>query len=153
MNILAWPATPLGPLWAELDDTNRLTALHWGTHPASATVVTNHPAHTTLSDYFNNKGQMLKAESFNLHGTPFQKRVWQALLEIPHGCTVTYGQLAKKLNTSPRALGGAVGSNPVAILVPCHRVMGSNGKLTGFSAPGGLTTKRWLLRHEGIAVA
>jgi len=149
MNILVWPSTPLGPLWGELDSHGKLVAIHWGQSPQNAHPVSNHPAVKALSDYFTGVKNSVDLECLNLKGTPFQKRVWQALLNIPFGQIKTYGQLAQELNTSPRALGGAVGANPVPILVPCHRVMGSNSKLTGFSAPGGIATKRWLLNHEG----
>lgn len=91
----------------------------------------------------------------NPQGTPFQQRVWQALLRIPHGQTVTYGQLAGLLNasapgpkTSPRAVGHAVGRNPIALVVPCHRVVGAGGRLTGYAA--GLDRKRRLLELEGV---
>ncbi len=79
-------------------------------------------------------------------GTPFRRRVWEALLTIPYGETVTYGELAKRLGTAPRAVGSAVGHNPVSILIPCHRVVGSGG-LTGYA--GGLDRKRALLEIEG----
>ncbi len=78
-------------------------------------------------------------------GTPFRRRVWEALLTIPYGETVTYGELAKRLGTAPRAVGSAVGRNPVSILIPCHRVVGSGG-LTGYA--GGLERKRALLELE-----
>lgn len=81
-------------------------------------------------------------------GTEFQKRVWNALLEIPFGETTSYGELARRLGnpTASRAVGLANGSNPIAIIIPCHRVIGSNGKLTGYG--GGLPNKRWLLDFE-----
>ena len=79
-------------------------------------------------------------------GTPFRRRVWEALLTIPYGETVTYGELAQRLGTAPRAVGSAVGRNPVSILIPCHRVVGSGG-LTGYA--GGLERKRALLEIEG----
>lgn len=81
-------------------------------------------------------------------GTEFQKRVWDALLEIPFGETTSYGELARRLGnpTASRAVGLANGSNPIAIIIPCHRVIGSNGKLTGYG--GGLPNKRWLLDFE-----
>lgn len=82
-------------------------------------------------------------------GTPFQQKVWKALCTIPYGQTITYGELAKKVNSSPRAVGGAVGANPLPILIPCHRVMGAGGKMTGYSAVGGITTKQQLLKLEG----
>jgi methylated-DNA-[protein]-cysteine S-methyltransferase len=81
------------------------------------------------------------------HGTPFQKRVWSAMLEIPCGKTATYGGLARQLESAPRAIGGACGRNPLPIVIPCHRVVGGAGK-GGYSGLGGLTTKDWLLNHE-----
>lgn len=82
-----------------------------------------------------------------LHGTPFQERVWAALMEIPRGQTATYGELAARLSSSARAVGGAVGKNPVSLIVPCHRVLGAGGRLTGYAA--GLDKKRALLALEG----
>jgi methylated-DNA-[protein]-cysteine S-methyltransferase len=87
-----------------------------------------------------------------LQGTPFQQRVWALLLEIPFGQTVTYGALAKKLGCkSAQAVGVAVGKNPISILIPCHRVVGADGSLTGYA--GGLDCKRWLLEHENDVVS
>ena len=80
-------------------------------------------------------------------GTPFQIRVWQCLLEIPYGQVRTYGEVAAMLGCgSPRAVGGAVGRNPISIIIPCHRVIGADGGLTGYA--GGTERKRWLLEHE-----
>lgn len=83
-----------------------------------------------------------------LAGTPFQQRVWQALCEIPYGETVSYGELAVSLGlpNASRAVGLANGKNPVGIIVPCHRVIGANGSMTGYG--GGLDRKRWLLGFE-----
>jgi methylated-DNA-[protein]-cysteine S-methyltransferase len=83
-------------------------------------------------------------------GTPFQRRVWSALREIPVGRTVSYGALAQQLGqpSAARAVGLANGRNPIGIVVPCHRVIGSNAALTGYA--GGLARKRWLLEHEGV---
>ena len=85
-------------------------------------------------------------------GTPFRLRVWELLREIPYGSLTTYGAIAEKLSAagikaSPRAVGGAVGANPISIIVPCHRVVGADGSLTGYA--GGLETKKLLLRLEG----
>ena len=82
-------------------------------------------------------------------GTAFQKKVWEQLLQIPYGSTVTYGQLAKALGKpkAARAIGGAVGSNPISLVVPCHRVIGTDGSLTGYA--GGLERKTALLKLEG----
>jgi methylated-DNA-[protein]-cysteine S-methyltransferase len=87
-------------------------------------------------------------------GTPFQKTVWDMLCTIAYGHTVSYGELAKQLElnrgrrTSARALGGAVGRNPISILIPCHRVLGKNGDLTGYA--GGIDVKQRLLKMEGL---
>ena len=88
------------------------------------------------------------AGGVDLHGTPFQKRVWQALNEIPAGKTYSYAEIARQIGAASavRAVGSAIGRNPVSVIVPCHRVVGSNGKLTGYA--GGLDRKAWLLAHE-----
>jgi methylated-DNA-[protein]-cysteine S-methyltransferase len=82
------------------------------------------------------------------HGTPFQQRVWAALVEIPFGETTSYGALAERLERpgAARAVGLANGSNPISLIIPCHRVIGSDGRLTGYG--GGLDRKAWLLDHE-----
>jgi methylated-DNA-[protein]-cysteine S-methyltransferase len=79
-------------------------------------------------------------------GTPFQRRVWGALCDIPYGETRTYGDVAAELGTAPRAVGAANGANPFAVVVPCHRLVSTAGLLTGYA--GGLERKRWLLDHE-----
>ena len=81
-------------------------------------------------------------------GTEFQKSVWRELLNIPYGVTITYGELAERVGNpnSSRAVGAANGRNPISIIVPCHRVIGANGKLTGYG--GGMERKEWLLAHE-----
>lgn len=81
-------------------------------------------------------------------GNAFRQTVWRKLLEIPYGQTCTYGTLAAKLGSSPRAVGGAVGHNPISILIPCHRVLGADGQLTGYA--GGVDKKRFLLELEGV---
>jgi len=85
-----------------------------------------------------------------LQGTEFQRRVWRELTEIPYGETWSYGELAKRISnpSASRAVGLANGRNPISILVPCHRVIGADGSLTGYG--GGLDRKRWLLAHEGL---
>ncbi len=80
-------------------------------------------------------------------GSGFRKAVWKALCEIPYGEVASYGEIGRKLSqTSARAVGGAVGHNPISIIIPCHRVVGANGNLTGYA--GGIDRKRWLLEHE-----
>lgn len=82
----------------------------------------------------------------DLRGTPFRQEVWKKLLTIPYGETVTYGELARQVGSSPRAIGGAVGHNPVSLIVPCHRVIGADDRLTGYA--GGLDLKASLLKLE-----
>lgn len=81
-------------------------------------------------------------------GTPFRRRVWAELVRIPHGTAISYGELARRIGQprASRAVGAANGANPLPIVVPCHRVIGADGRLTGFG--GGLPVKRWLLEHE-----
>jgi len=100
-----------------------------------------------LGEYFAGKRKTFSVP-LDMRGTSFQKNVWQALLAIPFGETRSYGQLAKQLGNpqAMRAVGAANGRNPISIIVPCHRVIGSSGKLTGFA--GGLETKAYLLNLE-----
>jgi methylated-DNA-[protein]-cysteine S-methyltransferase len=103
-----------------------------------------------LSAYFADPGHRFELP-LRLAGTPFQRRVWEALSAIAPGRTRTYGDLAAELGTSPRAVGGACRANPCPIVVPCHRVVGATG-LGGFAGDTSghkLDVKRWLLRHEG----
>ena len=93
--------------------------------------------------------------SMEPQGTHFQKQVWQILLSIPYGRTRTYGDIAREMalqmhreKMSAQAVGGAVGKNPISILIPCHRCLGAGGRITGYA--GGLEKKQWLLDHEGI---
>ena len=100
-----------------------------------------------LDDYFLGQNSSLSELPLAPIGTDFEKKVWSYLQEIPFGTTVTYGQIAKDLSVaSAQAVGGAVGRNPWSILVPCHRVLGANKRLTGYAA--GLERKAWLLNHE-----
>jgi methylated-DNA-[protein]-cysteine S-methyltransferase len=101
-----------------------------------------------LSAYFAGELASFKLPIAFRKGTSFQKRVWEALCPIPLGTTITYGELARRVGAegSARAVGAAVGRNPISIIVPCHRIIGSNGSLTGYG--GGLERKRWLLDHE-----
>ncbi len=88
---------------------------------------------------------------FRVEGSAFQQAVCAAMAAIPFGQTRTYGEIAKELGQSAQAVGSACGGNPIPILIPCHRVMGAGGRLTGFSGKGGVETKVALLRHEGAA--
>jgi methylated-DNA-[protein]-cysteine S-methyltransferase len=102
-----------------------------------------------LKDYLDGDYQSLDAIPVSTGGTPFQQEVWSALREIPSGHTFTYSQLAQKIGKpkAVRAVGMTNSLNPIAIVVPCHRVVGANASLTGYA--GGLERKHWLLRHEG----
>ena len=100
-----------------------------------------------LDSYFSGQDQDLSELPLVPIGSEFEKKVWSYLREIPFGQTVTYGQIAKDLHVaSPQAIGGAVGRNPWSILVPCHRVLGSGNRLTGFAS--GIEKKACLLKHE-----
>lgn len=99
-----------------------------------------------LKRYFKGENPCINDLKLSLHGTDFQIRVWNLLRMIPYGTTTSYGALAKQLHSSARAVGTAVGRNPIGIITPCHRVIGANGQLTGFA--GGLEKKIILLEHE-----
>jgi methylated-DNA-[protein]-cysteine S-methyltransferase len=105
---------------------------------------------TALTRYFNGSLSALDGIGVELNGTPFQRRVWDGLRRIRVGTTCSYADLARSVNaaTAVRAVGAANGANPVALVVPCHRVIGANGSLTGYG--GGLDRKRWLLQHERV---
>lgn len=109
-----------------------------------------HGASRCLRAYFDGRLDALAEIPVETGGTPFQKQVWTALREIPVGTTTSYGKLAERLGrpAASRAVGLANSLNPVAIIVPCHRVIGANSALTGYA--GGLERKRWLLEHEGF---
>jgi len=107
------------------------------------------PVAERLAWYFAGEPAALDGIDVELNGTPFQERVWQALRDVRAGQTASYGDIARRIGApnAVRAVGAANGANPVAIVVPCHRIIGSSGSLTGYG--GGLERKRWLLRHEG----
>ena len=111
-------------------------------------------ARAWLDDYFNGLRPPISRLPLDPPGTPFQKSVWEILVKIPYGSTVTYGDIAMKIaagrgldRMSAQAVGGAVGHNQISIIIPCHRVVGSNGSLTGYA--GGIDKKIMLLKHEG----
>jgi methylated-DNA-[protein]-cysteine S-methyltransferase len=124
--------------------------LPWdGAHESDAPVLAR--ARTQLAEYFAGR-----RTDFDLpviaRGTPFQEQVWRALDEVPFGTVLSYGELGRITGraTAGRAIGGAVGANPVPIIIPCHRVLASDGRITGYSGGNGIPTKAWLLDHEGI---
>jgi len=108
-------------------------------------------AERALRDYFAGARRDFRDLSLAPSGSPFQRRVWQALQEIPFGKTSSYGEIARRVGRErgARAVGAANHHNPLGIVVPCHRVIGSSGQLTGYA--GGLSRKQWLLEHEGAA--
>ena len=147
--------SPIGPLTLEATDRG-LTTIHFGalddTERPAASAADDPAAHLAtaeqqLGEYFAGR-----RTTFELvlapHGTPFQQAAWQQLRSIPFGDTWTYGEQARRMGDSrkSRAVGAANGRNPLPIVVPCHRVVGADGKLTGFA--GGLPAKAWLLDHE-----
>jgi methylated-DNA-[protein]-cysteine S-methyltransferase len=107
---------------------------------------------TALTGYFRGELDRLKAIDWRVGGTTFQRKVWTALPEIPPGTTMSYGALAARLGVpkAVRAVGHANGANPISVVVPCHRLIGADGSLTGYG--GGLPRKRWLLEHEGATL-
>lgn len=142
-------STPLGPLTVQSDGTF-ITAVEFGA------AITAHEPRCDVLDQA--KGQLEayfagELTSFDLplrpRGTAFQQRVWQALTGVPFGQTVSYGTIAQTIENPKgvRAVGMANSKNPIAIVIPCHRIIGANGTLTGYA--GGLDKKEWLLRHEG----
>ena len=108
-------------------------------------------AKRSLDAYFAGGGRVAMPE-LDVHGTPFQQRVWKELRKIPEGQTCSYGEIARRMDApkAVRAVGAAIGRNPISILVPCHRVLGSKGSLTGYA--GGMDRKAWLLEHEAARV-
>ena len=146
--------SPVGRLAIEADH-DAVTGLHWAGPGEQTRDKTTSPvlqeAARQLDRYFARK---LKRFDLPLaqRGTDFQKRVWAAMGAIPYGETATYGGMAMALGSGPRPVGMACARNPIPIIVPCHRVLGSGGKEGGFSGGKGLPTKRQLLALEGVVL-
>lgn len=144
--------SPIGPIWLTGRD-GILTGLSFAEIRGEFIPGNFDMVKCWLDDYF--RGVFRKIDfQIELSGTPFQKLIWDMLLEIPFGQIITYGQLAKqaaqamgKEKMSSQAVGQAVGRNPIAIIIPCHRVIGAGGALTGYAY--GIEKKQWLLDHEG----
>jgi methylated-DNA-[protein]-cysteine S-methyltransferase len=158
--------SPLGGMLVVTDSEQRLRALNWedrkdrmerelariygrkavqlerGAAPAAI--------RRALERYFAGKLQAIDEIAVETGGTPFQSNVWRALRKIPAGTTLSYGRMAHRLKCplAVRAVGFANGSNPISLVVPCHRLIGADGSLTGYG--GGLERKQWLLAHEGV---
>lgn len=143
--------TPIGGIGAIFNDDTLCSIELLPEQSESNTLIVDHPFVAQIQAYFRNPKVSFQ-QNLQLTGTPFQRRVWLALQQIPVGSTMTYGQLARRLNSGARAVANACRRNPVPLLVPCHRVVGASG-LGGFMGEISgekLDIKRWLLRHEGV---
>ncbi len=145
--------TPLGITCIEGDTrgVSKIYCIDDNLLPTDDTLLSDHPVmqcKTQLKAYFKGDLKVFSVK-VNPEGTAFQKRVWKSLLEISYGQTISYLDQAKRLGDikAIRAVASANGKNPLWIVLPCHRVIGSDGSLTGYA--GGLWRKRWLLEHEG----
>jgi methylated-DNA-[protein]-cysteine S-methyltransferase len=153
--------SPIGPLTIAAHD-DRVCLLHFGKDDAGVHKALSrwYPdetvekdadpagAATALAAYFSGAIDALDDRPVELNGTRFQRSVWTRLRSVRAGRTATYAEIAKAIGSpeAVRAVGAANGANPIALIVPCHRIIGSNGTLTGYG--GGLSNKRWLLQHE-----
>lgn len=160
--------TPVGDLMIIADEQGRLRGVDWVDHEARLMHLLSvqnrrhrldiEPARdpsglsSAFAAYFTGDLAAIDDLPVETGGTPFQQSVWRALRDIPCGQTIAYHTLAERVGrpTAVRAVGHANGSNPVSVVVPCHRVIGANGSLTGYG--GGIERKRWLLAHEGCPV-
>ncbi len=141
--------SPLGPLTlAEARDC--ITRLDWRAAVRTEETPLLREARRQLAAYFAGKLRAFDLP-LALHGSPFQQSVWRAMQRIPYGETRSYGELAHETDSAPRAVGGACGSNPIAIIVPCHRVLAAGQRIGGYSGGKGVATKRRLLELEGAA--
>lgn len=159
--------SPIGRLLLVSDEAQQLHMIEWEerdatlrTRLSTSGAAWSDRSHTDagsigdpLRAYFAGAIDALAAVRVVMTGTPFQDAVWSALRSIPAGERRTYGDIARQIDrpTAFRAVGLANGANPVPVVVPCHRVIGSDGSLTGFG--GGMERKRWLLKHEGVPIA
>jgi methylated-DNA-[protein]-cysteine S-methyltransferase len=160
-------ATPIGELAIIADDAGNLRATDWSDHQARLDRLLArhygaggfalrptrdpHGLSRAIGGYFAGDLSAIARLPTATGGTDFQRAVWRALREIPCGTTWSYARLARRIGhpTAVRAVGLANGANPISIVVPCHRVIGSDGSPTGYG--GGIERKRWLLAHEGAA--
>jgi methylated-DNA-[protein]-cysteine S-methyltransferase len=157
--------TPTGELIVAADEGGALRAVDWSDHEARLRQLLRrhygedgyrlakqrdpHGLSAAMEAYFAGSLNAIEALKVETGGTDFQRRVWRALRKIGCGKAITYAELARRIGrpTAVRAVGLANGANPISIVVPCHRVIGSDGSLTGYG--GGIPRKRWLLVHEG----
>jgi methylated-DNA-[protein]-cysteine S-methyltransferase len=159
--------TPIGEMIVITDDDGNLRTTDWTDHEVRMNQFIEihygtaglkvEPARKqtdvarAIDRYFDGKLDAIDAIPVKTGGTEFQQEVWRALRQIPCGSTISYGELAKRIRRpkAVRAVGLANGSNPIGVVIPCHRVIGANGSLTGYG--GGLERKKWLLEHESRA--
>jgi methylated-DNA-[protein]-cysteine S-methyltransferase len=158
--------TPIGTALLVTDGQGFLRALDWSDHEErmhrllrlhyGEVVLHDAPAPraitAALADYFAGDLDRLRAVRWRTGGTPFRRKVWSKLQTVPAGKTTSYGEMAARLGVpgAARAVGAANGANPISVVVPCHRLVGASGALTGYG--GGLARKQWLLAHEGAAI-
>ena len=161
--------TPIGELIVVADREGRLRTIDWTDHEVRMKRLLDRQygkgrytltprrdpggLSTAMRRYFRGDNRAIADLPIETAGTPFQRSVWQALRKIQCGTTISYAELARRVGRpkAVRAVGLANGQNPISIVVPCHRVIGSNGSLTGYG--GGLERKKWLLQHEGAPLA
>lgn len=142
-------ASPIGKVYVE-SDGERITRISFrnpGRGRGGRTPNIMKEAVTQLTAYFAGRRTKFDLPLYQV-GSAYRKKLWDRLLKVPFGKAVTYAELAKGVGGNPRSAGSACGDNPLLIVVPCHRVLGSNGLLTGYA--GDLWRKKWLLEHEGV---
>jgi len=159
----AWMESPVGPVWVAMTRTGICAvelgagqpkalfswlSRHVGPEPPHEDAAALAPALTQLREYFSRTRREFDLP-LDVRGTAYQRAVWAEVARIPYGATTTYGEIARRIGRpgAARAVGGAVGANPISIVIPCHRVIGARGALTGYG--GGLEVKAALLRLEG----
>lgn len=138
--------SPIGDLTIS-EEEGEIVSLDWGWSPFQEENEILLKTKFLLDQYFDDENPTFDLP-LNPHGTEFQKNVWKIMCEIAYGKILTYGDISDRLNSHARAVGMACGANPIPIIIPCHRVIGKNGKLTGFSGGEGIETKRYLLELE-----
>ena len=143
--------SPLGPLTI-IELHGKIAALDYGLDGRDSPTPLLREAGRQLKAYLDGS---LKIFDLPLApaGTTFQQSVWKGMRRIPYGRTCSYADLARELDSGPRAIGGACARNPIPIIIPCHRVLASGHRIGGYGSPGGLDTKRFLLQLEGVRVA
>jgi methylated-DNA-[protein]-cysteine S-methyltransferase len=139
--------SPIGDLTLTEED-GAIVSLDWGWARDQGETPLLKKARAQVQEYLQGKRHQFDLPLEPM-GTDFQKRVWKAMSAIGYGKTKSYGEVAAKLHSGPRAVGTACGRNPIPIIIPCHRVLGTNGSLGGYSGEGGTDTKKQLLKLEG----